>query len=485
MKARSPESPLSPPSSHDVSVEAGAVRWRFGAFTIWEAQRRIERHGNAMRLGSRAFDLLLYLLKRPGELVGKDELLAAIWACLVVEDGGVRVHMSLLRKAIGKPAPDDGCKAWITTVPQCGYLFNGRVVREQPEGAQGATASSTKLFTRLPVRFTELIGREADVDKVVEASDHHRLVTIVGPGGIGKTSVAIAAAGRSRNLKPGAEVAFADLAPLISADHVVGAIARSMGLAADLPDPIDVITQPRACAFLPLAGSRCACRASTWCAWPHWPFRRRDTSLSHKRSSAPPSGCWSSEPRTPVRAFSANPTAPRWPCWHGNSMASHLQSSWLPPASASSRSRTSRSDWRNGGSRRATGPRWSGTDRSRRRWTGASHFSLTRNFARFAVCRCSAVDSAIAVRAIDMEPDAVFDALISLANKSLVSFNGNDSVAPYRMLDTTVRHGRHRPVGARVGRGRGRGDRVERRAERTFVVESVGQVTLRRFATNT
>lgn len=117
MKARSQEPSTPAPSPHDITVETGEVRWRFGAFTLWETQRRIERHGHAIRLGSRAFDLLLYLLKRPGELVGKDELLAAIWAGLVVEDGSVRVHMSLLRKALGTPVPGDGCKAWITTIP--------------------------------------------------------------------------------------------------------------------------------------------------------------------------------------------------------------------------------------------------------------------------------------------------------------------------------------------------------------------------------
>ena len=118
----------SPPQ--DTTPPPGEVRWYFGAFILWETQRRLEWSGQAVRLGPRSFDLLLHLLKRAGELVGKDELLAAVWTGEVVEESSVRVHMSLLRKARVDPADDDDCKEWITTVPLRGYRFNGRVRRE-------------------------------------------------------------------------------------------------------------------------------------------------------------------------------------------------------------------------------------------------------------------------------------------------------------------------------------------------------------------
>ena len=67
---------------------------------------RIECSGQAVRLGSRSFELLLELIKRAGEVVSKEELLSTVWAGVVVEEGSVRVHMSTLRKALGKP--DEG-----------------------------------------------------------------------------------------------------------------------------------------------------------------------------------------------------------------------------------------------------------------------------------------------------------------------------------------------------------------------------------------
>ncbi|MBO9652626.1 MAG: winged helix-turn-helix domain-containing protein, partial [Variovorax sp.] len=69
-----------------LDVTSAEVRWYFGAFVVWEAQRRIERAGEAVRLGPRSFDLLLQLIKRAGEFVSKDDLLAAVWADVVVEE---------------------------------------------------------------------------------------------------------------------------------------------------------------------------------------------------------------------------------------------------------------------------------------------------------------------------------------------------------------------------------------------------------------
>src|SRR5690606_15131986 len=66
------------------------VRWHFGPFTVWEAQRRLERDGKPVRVGPRSFDLLLVLLGRAGDFVGKDELLSLVWTGVVVEEGSVR-----------------------------------------------------------------------------------------------------------------------------------------------------------------------------------------------------------------------------------------------------------------------------------------------------------------------------------------------------------------------------------------------------------
>src|SRR5690606_26192356 len=136
----------------------------------------------------------------------------------------------------------DGCKEWITNVRMRGYRFNGRVVRELTDSLATALTRPPAPLAKLPVRLTELIGREADVGDVLASLDGHRLVTIVGAGGIGKTSVAIRAAEHCQQ-KPAMQVAFVDLSPLISPDHVLGTVARSLGVAADLPDPLQGIIQ--------------------------------------------------------------------------------------------------------------------------------------------------------------------------------------------------------------------------------------------------
>mgnify|MGYP001451907956 CR=1 FL=1 len=237
------QAPAERPPPASASFGAEEARWRFGAFTLSEAQRRLEREGRPVRLGQRSFDLLLQLISRAGEYVRKDELLSAVWAGVVVEEASVRVHMSTLRKALGEPGEGDGCLEWISNVPLKGYRFNGRVRREALDGGAAVQERAAEpSFTPLPVRLTELVGRDDDVAGIVQSLASHRLVTLAGAGGIGKTSAAIRAAQRYGQAH-GARIAFIDLSTLISGDHVVGTIARSLGAAADMPDTIQAIVQ--------------------------------------------------------------------------------------------------------------------------------------------------------------------------------------------------------------------------------------------------
>src|SRR5690606_22908551 len=125
-------------------------------------------------------------------------------------------------------------KDWISNVPLRGYRFNASVLRERIVDPARPRTEASGSFNKLPVRLTEVIGRDAEIEGVLASLVSHRLVTIVGPGGIGKTSVAICAAERYQQ-KPGARIAFVDLAPLISPDHVLSTMALSLGVAADLP----------------------------------------------------------------------------------------------------------------------------------------------------------------------------------------------------------------------------------------------------------
>lgn len=217
------------------------VIWRFGPFAILEVQRRVERLGEVVRLGPRSFDLLLELVRHAGEFVSNADLLSTVWSGLVVEEASVRVHVSLIRKSLGKPGDEDECSDWISNVPLRGYRFNGRVRREQG-GASGRLGRARSPLVGLPARQAALFGRALEIGEIVGAVSRHRLVTIVGPGGIGKTSVAVFAAERFQ-CELGVQVGFVDLGPLISPEYVVGTISRSVGVAADLPDTVEAIVE--------------------------------------------------------------------------------------------------------------------------------------------------------------------------------------------------------------------------------------------------
>src|SRR5713226_1027634 len=74
--------------------------FRFGRFELDAASRALTKDGRAVRLGSRAFDILVVLLSRAGEIVSKDELIAAVWPNLHVEENNLRVHLTALRKTL-------------------------------------------------------------------------------------------------------------------------------------------------------------------------------------------------------------------------------------------------------------------------------------------------------------------------------------------------------------------------------------------------
>lgn len=220
-------------------------RWRFGAFALWEAGPRLERDGQPVRLGSRALGLLVALVGRAGEVIGKEELLAAVWPETSVDEVSVRVHMSILRKALGPPGAQDGCVEWIANIPLRGYRFLGRVHCESVPSAVAAQSAQALLGgapAGLPVRSSSLVGREAEVERLLGLLGMSRLVTVAGPGGVGKTSVAISVAARHRE-RSEVQVCFVDLAPLTSQDHVLTTMARAIGVQGSVPDIEEAIVQ--------------------------------------------------------------------------------------------------------------------------------------------------------------------------------------------------------------------------------------------------
>ena len=166
----------------------------FGAFRLLPAQRILLEDGKPLHLGSRALDVLLALVECAGDTIHKDQLIARTWPDTVVDEGTLRVHVAALRKALGDGR---GGNRFIANIPGRGYSFVAPVRREQGQQA-AALPNRSALGGNLPAQVTRVIGRSEIVATVVARLAHQRFLTIVGPGGIGKTTVAVAAAEMSR-----------------------------------------------------------------------------------------------------------------------------------------------------------------------------------------------------------------------------------------------------------------------------------------------
>src|SRR5882757_5855924 len=214
-------------------MSGGAVhrKLRFGPFELSIGERVLRRDGQVLPLGDRALDILIYLADRPGEVIAKQELMDHVWSDVTVEEGSLRVNVAAIRKALG-----DGQfgNRYIANVKGRGYSFVGAVV--PLTGNTESTSDRSQYQGRLPVRPIMMIGRETAVSEVSDKLRDERFVTLLGPGGIGKTTIALAV-GRAAAAEFGEEVYFVDLESLTDPRHVAGAVATSLGLALKSKDP--------------------------------------------------------------------------------------------------------------------------------------------------------------------------------------------------------------------------------------------------------
>lgn len=162
----------------------------FGPFRLLLAQRVVLQNDQPLRLGSRAFDLLAFLVQRPGQVVANDELMAQVWPNIHVDEGTLRVHVAALRKALGDGV---GGNSYIANAPGRGYSFVAPVSRAEA-GSPSAVPTADPAASHLPVSLTRVIGRDEIVATLAAQLRARRFLTILGPGGIGKTTVAVAVA---------------------------------------------------------------------------------------------------------------------------------------------------------------------------------------------------------------------------------------------------------------------------------------------------
>ena len=214
-----------------------SATYRFGPFEVSVAQRSLRRDGQPLTVGGRAFDLLVALIERRGLLVTKDELLDAVWGRVIVEEGNLHVQVSALRKLLGSSA--------IATVPGRGYRFAppGSLQIDGIGVAPAPPASTPAAVEQSPPvgSGNVLFGRDDDLAAVQTLLGAHRLVTVVGPGGIGKTRLARSAMAAAAAAHADG-VALVELAALSDAAYIPDAIAGALRLPmSGMRDPLEAL----------------------------------------------------------------------------------------------------------------------------------------------------------------------------------------------------------------------------------------------------
>src|SRR5690242_8329800 len=190
----------------------------FGRFKVVRHRRELLADGRPVELGGRAFDTLMALIDAHGMVLDKDQLMSLVWPDRVVEENNLAAQIAVLRKVFGAD------RHLIRTVAGRGYQFTGDI-----HTAAAAAPSPPSRLTNLPEAVSELIGREAELEEVAALVTEHRLVSLVGAGGIGKTRLGLEVA---RHLLPRFPdgVFVAELGPLSSPELVPATVASALGL---------------------------------------------------------------------------------------------------------------------------------------------------------------------------------------------------------------------------------------------------------------
>jgi predicted ATPase/DNA-binding winged helix-turn-helix (wHTH) protein len=209
----------------------------FGRFLLLPHRRELLVDSEPVKLGGRAFDVLMALVNARGAVLSKEALMERTWPGQIVEESALQSQVSALRSALGAE------RNLIRTVSGRGYQFTGEIRAVPVDLGEHAGANDLesqdartvpqlpgeRRLTNLPAPVSELIGRDHVLAEIQNLLSEHRLVTLSGSGGIGKTRLAVAAArGMLSSFAHG--VWLSDLSPLVDAALVAARVAGAVGL---------------------------------------------------------------------------------------------------------------------------------------------------------------------------------------------------------------------------------------------------------------
>ena len=221
-------------------METRQLTYRFGEFTLDLARGSLYRSDNEVKLRPKVFEALRYLVANAGRLVGKDELATAVWPDSFVTDDSLVQCTVEIRRALG-----DSEQLILRTIPRRGYIFAAKVSQpDQVQGSRGPVSDpelplegrrrADRLSSRrfaIPKPRTSLVGREQEVAQAAKLllDPDVRLLSLTGPGGSGKSRMAIAVAQRAAEAFKGG-VQFVGLGAITNPELVGDAIAKALNL---------------------------------------------------------------------------------------------------------------------------------------------------------------------------------------------------------------------------------------------------------------
>jgi predicted ATPase/DNA-binding winged helix-turn-helix (wHTH) protein len=223
-----------------VSADSGALlsdAITFGPYRLSPTERLLERDDSAITIGSRALDILIALIERPGEIVSHRDLIRRVWPNMVVEEANLRVHVGALRKVL---RDGNGGTRYVTNIPGRGYCFVAPIQRSAMPDARPLRPAPELLSMpnhNLPPRLSRMIGRAETIAALLAMLASYRFASVIGPGGMGKTTVAISVAHELLS-EFGNAIFFVDLASINEDALVPTAVTSVLGVRSHSPDPL-------------------------------------------------------------------------------------------------------------------------------------------------------------------------------------------------------------------------------------------------------